>query len=349
MSRRRAEVTARFSQFALASSDMAVKDAGLDLTLVPADRLTVAFGTSMSGLVDFGFGAHESFLGGQGIQPWIAREFPGQAATTHVGSEVGARGPTTTMASACAAGLDAIAWAAERVCRGEATAAIAGASETPLGPSTLEAFREFGLLATWAGDPASACRPFELNRTGLVVSEGAAAVVLEEERAARARGAHIYARVLGSGRSMEAPARRIDLEGKAAAQSMTEALRAAGFTPRDVDYIAAHGNGIPDHDLAETSALKLALGPQAWSVPVSSIRSMCGQAMAASSAIQIVTGCLVIRDRQIPPTINFHERDPQCDLDYVPNKARVARVRNVLVHVRSIGGTHASMILGHPG
>lgn len=346
MTRPRAMVTARFSQFALAVASMAADDSGIKLSDIAEDKIAVAFGTSMSGLVDMILPEFQSFLRGNGILPSTAREFPGQAATAHVTTDLRARGATTTIASACAAGLDAISWAADRICRGEATVAVAGASETPLAAATLESFRTFGLLSSWSGDPAAACRPFERDRSGLVVSEGAAAVLLEEEDHARRRGARIYARVLGTGRSAEAGAMKVELSGESAARSMELALNGSRLQPFDIDYVSAHGNAVPDHDVAETAALKLALGSHAYRVPASSIRSMCGQAMAASSAIQIVTACLAIRSRSVPPTINLEERDPDCDLDYVANQARVVRVRNVLVHVRSIGGSHASMVLG---
>lgn len=349
MAKPRAAVTARFSQFALATASMAADDSGIKLSDVAQDKIAVAFGTSMSGLVDMILPEFQSFLRGNDILPSTAREFPGQAATAHVTTDLQARGATTTIASACAAGLDAISWAAERICRGDAIVAVAGASETPLAPATLESFRTFGLLSSWSGGPAAASRPFERHHSGLVVAEGAAAVLLEEEDHARKRGARIYARILGTGRSAEAGAMRVELSGQSAARSMQLALGEAMLQPSNIDYVSAHGNGVPDHDVAETAALKLALGSHAYRAPISSIRSMCGQAMAASSAIQIVTACLAIRDRNVPPTINFDERDPECDLDYVPNEARVVRVRNVLVHVRSIGGSHASMVLGQPG
>jgi 3-oxoacyl-[acyl-carrier-protein] synthase II len=325
---------------ALEESQLEARDLG--------ENFAVAFGTSMNGLVDIALAGYEKFLRRERIPPWTAREFPAQAATTHVAADVGARGPMAALASGCAAGVDAISWAAERIRFGEAVAAIAGGSETPLEPATLESFREFGMLASWHGDPANACRPFERHRTGVVVAEGAAAVALEREPDARARRAKIYARVLSVGRSMEPSPNRVEISGESAARSIVLALEAAGLSARDVDYVCAHGNAIPEHDVAETAALKLALGAHAYSVPVSSIRSMCGQAMSASSAIQVAVACLAIRDQRVPPTINYEDPDPRCDLDYVPNKSRLARLRHVLVHVRSIGGAHVSMLLGAP-
>jgi len=142
--------------------------------------------------------------------------------------------------------------------------------------------------------------------------------------------------------------RNVDASGEPAARSMLMALDAAGLTPHDVDYICAHGNSLVDYDASETAGIKLAFAERAWSLAISSIKSMCGQALAASGAMQVVASCLAIRDGIVPPTINYSVRDPACDLDYVPNVARPARVRNALIHAQSIGGSHAALILGAP-
>lgn len=174
-------------------------------------------------------------------------------------------------------------------------------------------------------------------------------VAIEDEEAARARGASIYARVLGFGSITESThMRNIDTTGESAARAMTTAIDSAGLSRRDIDYVCAHGNSLVDYDASETAGIKLTLEERAWSVPISSIKSMCGQALAASSAMQVVTSCLAIRDGIVPPTINYSLPDPACDLDYVPNFARPARVRTVLIHAQSIGGSHAAMILGAP-
>jgi 3-oxoacyl-(acyl-carrier-protein) synthase len=206
-----------------------------------------------------------------------------------------------------------------------------------------------GALASWPGRPEEASRPFDKLRCGLVLGEGAAIVVIEDEETARARGASIYAKILGFGSITEgAHMRNVDVTGEPAARAMTKALDAARLTRNDIDYVCAHGNSLVDYDISETAGIKLALGDRAWSVPISSIKSMCGQAMAASGAMQVVASCLAIRDSIVPPTINFTLRDPACDLDYVPNTARRARIRTVLVHAQSIGGSHTALILGVP-
>ena len=325
---------------------MAVRDSGLELARVPPSRIGISFGTSLNGLNDVFLPQLEHHLAGKGAAPWTAREYPAHAATVHAARVARAQGSFATMATACAAGLDAITWAAERIRANSATVVIAGGTETPLSSVTLEGFRLFGLLARWDGAPAEASRPFDKYRSGLVVGEGAAAVIVEEERAARARGARVYARIVSSASSTEIlSANQIEMSGETCARCIRQAIGDGERTMADLDYISAHGNSIPSHDIAETVGIKRALGRHAYSVPVSSIKSMCGQAFAAGSAMQVIAACLSIRDGIIPPTINYSEPDPLCDLDYVPNKARLGRVRTVLVHARSIGGSHTAMVL----
>jgi 3-oxoacyl-[acyl-carrier-protein] synthase II len=182
-----------------------------------------------------------------------------------------------------------------------------------------------------------------------VLAEGAATVVVEDCASARARGIPIYARILGFGSSSEGgELRTVDESGEAAGRAMTIAIRNAGLSPDDIDYICAHGNSMINYDIAETAGIKVALGKQAGSVPISSIKSMCGHALGAAGAMQVVTACLALRHAIVPPTINYEEPDPRCDLDYVPNVARRARINNVLVHSHSIGGTHMALVLATP-
>jgi len=204
-----------------------------------------------------------------------------------------------------------------------------------------------GVLPKWQGPPEEASRPFDRLRCGLVIAEGAAVVVVEDAEHARARGAHIYARVLGTGEATEAThLRKVDETGTAGTYAMTSALHRSKLPPTAIDYVAAHGNSMPDYDMAETVALKRVFGRQAWALPISSLKGMCGQALAASSAMQVVAACLTLRDQVAPPTINYRVRDPECDLDYVANIARRIRVRHVLIHTHSLGGSHGAMVLG---
>ena len=341
------KMAGRFSQFAVAASKMARTDSGLDRADTPPERIKVALGTSLNGLTDVYQPNFEAFLRNEAIAPWTTLEYPAHAATSHVAIESGAKGQATSFATACLAGLDAIAWAAEQVRHGQASAVIAGAAETPLSASTVMALRAVGVLPKWLGPPEEASRPFDRLRSGLVIAEGAAVVVVEEEESALARGANIYARILGVGESSEgAHLRKVDETGTVGARAMSLALQQAGITPKEIDYIAAHGNSMQDYDAAETASLKRVFGTQAYGIPVSSIKSMCGQALAASSAMQVVTVCLSLRDQIVAPTINYSARDPACDLDYVPNVARRARIRRALIHTHSLGGSHGAMVLG---
>jgi 3-oxoacyl-[acyl-carrier-protein] synthase II len=180
-----------------------------------------------------------------------------------------------------------------------------------------------------------------------VLAEGAATVVVEDYANARARGIPIYANILGFGSSSEGgELRTVDESGEAAGRAMAMAIRNAGLSPEDIDYICAHGNSMVNYDIAETAGIKLALGKQASNIPISSIKSMCGHALGAAGAMQIVTACLAMKHGIVPPTINYDQPDPRCDLDYVPNIARGVRLNNVLVHTHSIGGTHMALVLG---
>src|SRR5438132_8390385 len=349
MPARIAKMAGRFSQFAVAAAKMARVDGRLNTEELSPNRFKVAIGTSLNGHIDIAQPNFQSFLRGSQISPWAALEFPAHAATAHVAIHAGATGQTTTFATACAAGLDAIGWAAEQIANGNATAVVAGAAEAPLSEFMLRVFQSVGVLSKWQGPPEEASRPFEMWRSGLVLAEGAAAVTVESQELARARNAPVYARILSISSANEgAHLRKVDETGDSVAQAIERALRIADLAPRDIDVICAHGNSMQDYDAAETAGIKRVFGSHAWNMPVSSPKSMCGQALAAGSAIQVVVGCLSLRDQAVPPTINYETPDPQCDLDYVPNTYRTARVRTVLVHSHSLGGAHLAMILGAP-
>ena len=344
-----ARMAGRFSQFGIAAAKMARDDSGLDAAGIPPEHLKVSVGTTMNGQADLGESTFASFLKGQPLSPWTTNEYPAHAATSHIAIDAGAHAQTTTFSTACAAGLDAIGWAQTEVRGGHARAAIAGGTEAPLSAYSLMLFHSVGVLSKWPGAPEEASRPFDQWRSGLVLAEGAAMIVIEDEEFARARGASIYARILSFASTSEgAHLRKVDQSGEAVASAMTMALNQAELDARDIDFICAHGNSMQDYDAAETAGIKRAFRADAWNVPVSSLKSMCGQALAASSAMQVVSACLAMRDDIVPPTINYSVPDPKCDLDYVPNVARVTRVRNALIHAHSLGGSHVAMILGAP-
>lgn len=337
----------RFSHFAVAAARMAYEDSGLcNANILPA-RIKAAFGSAIGGLVHIHERTFTAFLRGDRVVPWMILEYPVHAATSHVTAQIQALGHNTSFSTACCAGLDAIGWAAEQIRGGTATAVIAGGTDAPLSEYAITAFHASGSLARWDGPPDKASRPFDLRRTGLVLAEGAAAVIVEDEESAIARGARIYAQIAGFGSASEGgELRTVEADGTKAADAMTLALHEAGLAPSDIDYVCAHGNSMVNYDAAETAAVKRAFGHHAWNVPISSIKSMCGHALGAAGPMQVVTAALVLRDGKIPPTINYEYADPACDLDYVPNVARRVRARNVLVHTHSIGGTHGAMVLG---
>lgn len=344
-----ARMAGRFSQFAVAAAHMAREQSGLTPDTADAENTKVALGTSLGGAIDVAQTNLEAFLRGDRVMPWFSNEYPAHAATSHIAINAGARGQTATFSTACAAGLDAVAWAAHQVEQKEATAVVVGATEAPLSPFVLSVFHAVGVLSRWQGPPEEASRPFDRLRSGLVLAEGAAAAIVEDQLQARHRGTPVLSEILGWASTVEgAHLRKVDETGEALAVAIRQALARAGLHPSDIDAVCAHGNSLPDYDAAETAGLKKAFGERVWSLPVFSIKAVCGQALAASGVMQVVASCRALRDQLLPPTANYKVADPSCDLDYVPNFARRARLRTILLHAHSLGGTHAVMILGRP-
>ena len=341
----------RFSQFAVAAAKLAVRDAGLDLKKIGGDRVRICMGTSMAGIGDVAEGARLGFArAGYGAIPMVSGlEFAAHAPVAHVSAELGIQGQALTLGSACTTGVDAVHWASTQISDGYADVALAGATDAPLAELAYATLSALGILTRFEGSPSEACRPYDLHRDGMVLGEGAAVLVLEELDHAVARGAFLCAEVSGYGHGNEGGyGPRTDAAEKALTHAIASALVEARLSPRDIDYINAHGNGLPDYDLVETRAFKEALGPQAYSTPVSSIKSMIGHAMGAASAMQVVASCLALQHCIIPPTINLKHPDPECDLDYVRGNARAARVRRVLINAHAMGGTHTVLIVSAP-
>jgi 3-oxoacyl-[acyl-carrier-protein] synthase II len=336
----------RFSQFAVAAAKLALKDALLDVKDLKkfGDRLRIGMGTSMGGAGDVIEDARIGFARGgfKGIPIVSSLEFAAHAAVSHVSVELGIQGQALTLGSACTTGFDAVDWATSQIADGYADLALAGATDAPLAQLAYAALSALGIFAS---DEIS--RPYDLHRSGMILGEGAAVLVLEDSDHAKSRGAPIYAEVLAAGHGNEGGyGPKIDTAEKALCNAIRTALAKARLAAADIDYISAHGNGLPDYDLVETRAFKDALSDKAYNIPVSSIKSMIGHAMGAGSVLQVVAGCLTIQNGIIPPTINLRTPDPECDLDYVPNTARVGRIRNVLLNSHAMGGTHSVLILG---
>jgi 3-oxoacyl-[acyl-carrier-protein] synthase II len=348
---RRTKHRGRFSQLAVAAAKLALEDAQIDLRAEPPRRVLACLGNSMNGSGDVYEAARVGFdrEGMKGIPMMSGIEFAAHAPVSHVSSELGIRGQGMTLASACATGLDAIQWSADRIRRNEADVVFAGSTEAPISEFCFATLCALGALSKFDDPPLRASRPYDRRRDGLVLGEGAGICVLEELEHAIDRAAPIYAEVLGFGGGNEGGfGNKMNAAELALTEAITCALHAANLRPEDVDYINAHGNSLPDYDLIETRAFRLALGKRAYSVPASSIKSMIGHAMGAASAFQIIASCLTIQHSVLPPTINYEVPDPECDLDYVPNEARTSRVRNVLINAHAMGGTHSVLLLGKP-
>jgi 3-oxoacyl-[acyl-carrier-protein] synthase II len=345
----RSDRMGRFSQLAVVAAGLGVQDAGLKNKTV-----AVCIGSAVQGNADIGEKAHTEFLkaGWRGLDREQGLELAAQAATSHVQSVLGLSGPSTTIASACCTGVDTIAWGADQIRYGGVTTALVGATEAPLSEFIFGLFAAGGFLSTWEGPAHEASRPYDHLRSGLVLSEGAAALVLEDLEIALARGAWPYAEVLGYASASESgyPRMKSERYSTALEHAITAAIARSRLHPTDIDYVCAHGNSTQFDDAAEAVAHRRAFGAHAYRMPVSSIKSMIGQPFAAGGVMQAAAAALAINHNIVPPTINFSVPDPACDLDYVPNKARVARVKRALFHSHSLGGSlsgsHSAMVIG---
>jgi len=252
-----------------------------------------------------------------------------------------------SISSNCCTSLDAIQTGFEQIVAGKANVALAGGSDAPIFPASFSAFCALGSLTKRNDAPTEASRPYDLLRDGAVVSEGGVTLVLEHYEFALDRGAPMYAEILGYGAASEAIGmRKGDITGRVMAQAIQSAIASANLRPSDIDHVNSHGSSLPDYDVCDTNALKIALGAHAYRIPVVSIKSMIGQPLAAATGYQTASACLSIRDQCVPPTINQTVPDPQCDLDYVPNVSRAARVNRVLVNGHSYGGSVSALVIG---
>jgi len=335
----------RVNQFALAAASQAWKDSGLSLDAKEKERAGVYIGCGMGGgntiedLYDQLF-KHNA----DRVKPLTVLMVMNNASASHISIEYGLSGPCLTLSTACASSANAIGEAFRQVSDGYVDVMIAGGAESFL---TYGSFRSWESLRVLAAedpeDPSKSCKPFSKNRTGLVLGEGSAMVVLEEMERALRRGAPIYAELVGYGSTSDAfHIARPSLEGQA--RAMAEALKEAGLLPEDIDYINAHGTAT-QYDLFETQAIKKIFGDYACNVPVSSTKSMHGHTMGAAGAIEFIVSLLAIRNQAVPPTINLDQPDPECDLDYVPNIARKGvKVNTVMSNSFAFGGTNAVLI-----
>jgi 3-oxoacyl-[acyl-carrier-protein] synthase II len=338
--RQPAESMGRSSQLAVAAARMAVEDAGLDPDALDRRRAGVSMGTT-SGEPYFveRYNDVRKEAGRAAIPADIFPKYPSHVIPTHVAIELDLRGPSLMIPTACAAGNYAIGYATDLIRMGRVDVMLAGGADA-FSRITYMGFSRLGAIAK------ERCQPFDKNRKGMVPGEGAAVLVLEEAEASRARGAKIYAEILGYGISCDAHhMTAAHPQGEGAVRAMVGALKASGVGIEDVGYISAHGTGTPTNDRAESIAVRSLFGARADRVPVSSIKSMVGHTMGAASAIEAAACALAIDSGWIPPTINYEEPDPECDLDYVPNVARHSHPRVALNNAYAFGGNNASLCL----
>ncbi|MCB1024399.1 MAG: beta-ketoacyl-ACP synthase II [Acidobacteria bacterium] len=335
-----------FTHFAIAASDEAVKDSGL----VIDDSNAEMVGTYISsGIGDFWAieREHDKLLkSGPGrVSPFFIVSAIVNLASGNVSIRHGAKGPNSATATACSAGAHAIGDSFRIIERGDADVMICGGAESAITPMSVAGFSSMRALSTRNDDPKTASRPFDAERDGFVIGEGAGLVILEELEHAKARGARIYAEIVGYGMSSDAfHVTMPDETGSGAIRVMQKAIKDAGITPDEIGYINAHGTSTPYNDKFETMAIKKVFGERAASIPVSSTKSMTGHALGAAGGIEAVFSVKALTENILPPTINYRTPDPDCDLDYIPNEAREARVDYVLSNSFGFGGTNACLI-----
>lgn len=344
---RSAKRTARFTQFAVVATQQAIESAGLDLSKEDRTRVGIEMGTGVGGInivQEQAIVYHEK--GYRRVNPALLPILLANSGACHVAIELGIKGPTESPVAACATGTVAVGQALRHLQSGVVDVMLAGGSEAAISPLGLAIFSRVGVLSTRNAEPEKACRPFDAQRDGTVMGEGAAMLVLETLEHAQRRNAPILAEVLGFGLSEDAHhIAAPDPTGEGAALAMNRALADAGVSPAEVDYIAPHGTGTQLNDVSETNACKITFGEHAYRIPLSSNKPMLGHILGAAGAISTVVSVLAIRDGMIPPTINLEHPDPECDLDYVPNKARQARVDTAVVNAFGFGGQNATLVI----
>ncbi|HAA6789894.1 TPA_asm: beta-ketoacyl-[acyl-carrier-protein] synthase II [Listeria monocytogenes] len=335
----------RFTHYAIASAEMAVQDSGLVIDDSNANRVGVWIGSGIGGMETFET-QYEIFLnrGHRRVSPFFVPMMIPDMGSGQVSIRFGAKGINSTTVTACATATNSIGDAFKVIERGDADAMITGGAEAPITKMSLAGFTANKALSL-NPDPETACRPFDKDRDGFIIGEGAGIVILEEYEHAKARGAKIYAEIVGYGATgdayhITAPAPN----GEGAARAMKMAIDDAGLTPDKVDYINAHGTSTPYNDEYETQAIKTVFGDHAKKLAISSTKSMTGHTLGASGGIEAIFALLTIRDNIIAPTIHLKNQDEVCDLDYVPNEAREANVNVVISNSFGFGGHNATLV-----
>ncbi|GAB3128578.1 beta-ketoacyl-[acyl-carrier-protein] synthase family protein [Streptomyces calidiresistens] len=348
--------TDRAGQFALVAAREAIADSGFDPVAGDPGRVGVSIGNGVGNaismeqeyrtvsdngrtwLVDPGY-----------MKPHLYSYVMSSSLATEVAWATGAEGPTTVVSSGCCAGIDAVGYAVDLIREGSAEVMVAGATDAPIYPITVACFDTLRASSTSNDDPEHACRPFDRRRNGLVLGEGSAVFVIEELEHARRRGARVYCEVAGySARANGYHMTGLRPDGREMGEAITAALDEARINPEEIDYANAHGSGTKQNDRHETAAYKRSLGEHAYRVPVSSIKSMVGHSLGSIGSIEIAASALAIDRGVVPPTANYEEPDPECDLDYVPGTAREAELDVVLSVGSGFGGFQSAVVLTSP-
>lgn len=337
----------RFSQFAVAAAKMAVEDAGLDMKTEDGHRAGVILGSGIGGVATMEDQKQVLLEKGPGrVSPFFVPMMISNMAAGHISIALGAYGINETVVTACASGTNAIGDAFKVIARGDADIMFTGGTEAPITPLAVAGFCAMKAVSTRNEEPEKASRPFDKDRDGFVMGEGAGILVLESLEHAQKRGAKIYAEIVGYGATADgyhitAPAP----EGAGAARSMEKALVDAGLNPADVDYINAHGTSTDLNDKGESQAIQKVFGPHATKVAISSTKSVTGHLLGAAGAVEAIACVLAITHGIIPPTINYETPDPECNLDYVPNQAREKKVNVAMSNSLGFGGHNATIVL----
>ncbi|GAG62446.1 unnamed protein product [marine sediment metagenome] len=346
VSRKEARHMDRFIQLAVAASSQALKQAGIQINLSNQNNIGVIIGSGFGGLLTLSEQVRILLeRGPDRVSPFLIPMMAANMASAQVSIMLGAKGPNFCTASACSSGSDAIGSAYEIIRRGDAQAMLAGGSEAAVTPIGIAAFNALRVLSTRNSEPRLASRPFDAEREGFVLSEGAAALMLEDLSFAQRRGANILAEIMGYGVSSDAyHVTQPPEDGEGAVRAMQMALNKAGLATTEIDYINAHGTSTPLNDKMETKAIKAVFDNTAYHIPISSTKSMMGHLLGGGGAVEAVICVMVIQHGIIPPTINLTHPDPECDLDYVPNIARQAKVTTALSNSFGFGGHNSVLV-----
>lgn len=346
----------RYVQYAVAAGLEAVRDSDLPLEQLDRDKLGVSMGTAVGGTTwledDY---VTASSTGAQWLvdvertRPFLYHAMVPSTLASEVALKFGAHGPTAAISTGCTSGIDAVGYGHYLVQEGEADVVIAGAADSPISPISIACFDPIKATSTRNDDPEHAARPFDRDRDGFVMGEGAAVLILEELEHARARGARLYCEVAGyATRGNAFHMTGLKPDGLDMAEAISDALAQGGLEPRDIGYINAHGSGTKQNDRHETAAFKKALGQQAYEIPISSIKSMIGHSLGAIGSIEMAACALVIDRGVIPPTANWENRDPECDLDYTAKTAKRKHVDVALSTGSGFGGFQSAMVFARP-